>query len=174
MKEKNILRGDLFYARLNPVIGSEQGAFRPVLVVQNNIGNAHSPTIVIVPITRNLKKSPLPTHVYIPKAYGLESECLALTEQIRTIDRTRIARYIGHICENVQDEIDTALLISIGINDNRSPRGELMDLTLCMTCMGDFSNSGYIVVRKGIQEEKEKCDFCQTGMGFLYGIIGMP
>jgi len=174
MKEKNIRRGDLYYAKLNPVMGSEQGDFRPVLVVQNDIGNKYSPTIVIVPLTRNLKKAPLPTHVFIPKAYGLESECMALAEQVRTIDRTRFARYIGHIGDKVQKKIDDALIISMGLSDRRSPKGEIMDMTLCNRCKSDFIYSGYIVVKKGMQDIKEECDFCKTGTGFLFGIIGMP
>ena len=95
MKKKKIRRGDIYYAYLNPVVGSEQGSCRPVLVVQNDIGNEHSPTVVIAPLTRNLRKNPLPTHVVIPKSCGLDRDSLVLVEQIRTIDRSRLSNYIG-------------------------------------------------------------------------------
>jgi mRNA interferase MazF len=115
-KSRKIRRGDIFFANLEPVTGSEQGDLRPVLVVQNEAGNIHSPTIVIVPITRNLRKAKIPTHVVISQMYGLESDCLALVEQIRTIDRSRFGRYIGRIGNIVQAEIDTALLVCVGIS----------------------------------------------------------
>jgi mRNA interferase MazF len=113
---KPIRRGDIYFAVLNPVVGSEQGDTRPVLVVQNNLGNKYSPTVVVVPITSNLKKNVLPTHVNIPKTSGLTAESLALVEQIRTIDRIRIREYMGCIEKNVQAEIDTALEICVGIH----------------------------------------------------------
>jgi len=116
IKMKPIKRGDIYYAGLNPVVGSEQGETRPVLVVQNNLGNKYSPTLVVVPITRRLKKNQLPTHVYIPQTSGLAADSLALVEQIRTIDRMRLREYIGRIGKSVQSEIDTALAICVGIH----------------------------------------------------------
>jgi len=174
MNKKAIKRGDIFFASLNPVVGSEQGDFRPVLVVQNNVGNTHSPTIVVVPITRNLNKNPLPTHVVIPSSSGLENDSLALAEQIRTIDRSRIAGYIGHIGGKVQAEIDTALSICVGIEYHRAKKCEMMVLTLCSRCESDFRDSGYILVKKGWQEIKEECDFCKIRMGLTFGVFGTP
>ena len=171
MNQKRISRGDIYFASLNPVVGSEQGDYRPCLVVQNNIGNAHSPTVVVVPITRNLKKKPLPTHVVIPQSCGFDTDCLALAEQIRTIDRSRINRYIGYIGGDVQAQIDTALSVCVGLEEKRSPKGEMMLLTLCTRCENDFRDSGYILVKKGWQEIKEQCDFCQTGTGLTFGIF---
>jgi mRNA interferase MazF len=113
--KKQIQRGDIYYADLNPVVGSEQGECRPVLIVQNNTGNKHSPTIIITPITSNLNKNPLPTHVFIPKMNGLEKDSLALTEQIRAIDRLRLNEYIGYAEKSVMSQVDRALLISIGL-----------------------------------------------------------
>jgi len=113
---KPIKRGDMYYADLNPVVGSEQGDNRPVLVVQNDLGNKHSPTIVVVPITCNLSKKPLPTHVIIPRIYGLDADSLALAEQIRTIDRSRIREHIGRISDKTQSKIDSAIAISVGID----------------------------------------------------------
>jgi len=172
MNKKAIKRGGIFFASLNPVVGSEQGDFRPVLVVQNNAGNAHSPTIVVVPITRNLNKNPLPTHVVIPSSSGLENDSLALAEQIRTIDRSRIAGYIGHISGKVQAEIDTALSICVGIEKHRASKGEMMVLTLCSRCESDFRDSGYVLVKKGWQEVKEDCDFCKVRQGLAFGVFG--
>jgi mRNA interferase MazF len=161
MNRKQIKRGDLFFANLDG-IGSEQAGNRPVLVVQNNAGNTHSPTIVVVPITRNLHKKTLPTHVVIPQSSGLEHDSLALVEQIRTIDRSRISGYIGHIGGKVQSEIDTALSVCVGIENRRSPKGEMLVLTLCSRCENDFRNSGYVLVKKGWMEVKEDCDFCKV------------
>ena len=158
MKTKLIKRGDIYYAKLNPVVGSEQGDTRPVLVVQNDMGNKHSPTIVIIPISCNLNKNPLPTHVVIPRLSGLKSDSLALAEQIRTIDRSRLGEYIGRIGEEVQSEIDAALAIGIGIEIGHSPKGEMFVLTLCLRCEGDFRESGYVVVRKGL----------------IFGVFGLP
>jgi mRNA interferase MazF len=114
------LEGLMYFAGLNPVVGSEQGETRPVLVVHNNIGNKHSPTVVVVPITCRLKKNRLPTHVNIPQISGLATNSLALVEQIRTIDRIRLREYIGCIEENIQSEIDTALAICVGIHESVS------------------------------------------------------
>jgi len=174
MNKKTIKRGDIFYADLDPVVGSEQGDFRPVLVVQNNAGNTHSPTIVVVPITRNLLKNPLPTHVVIPQSSGLDNDSLALMEQIRTIDRSRITGYIGHIGGKVQTAIDTALLVCIGIEEHRAKKGEMLVLSLCSRCESDFRNSGYLLVKKGWQEVKEECDFCKIRMGLNFGVVGTP
>ena len=112
---KTIKRGDIYYADLNPVIGSEQGDCRPVLIVQNDTGNKYSPTVIITPITSNLRKNPIPTHVFIPKICGLEYDSLALTEQIRAIDRVRLREYIGCAGKSVMSQVDKALFISVGL-----------------------------------------------------------
>jgi len=174
MKAKRTKRGDIYYANLNPVIGSEQGENRPVLVVQNNVGNAHSPTTVIVPLTCNINKSSLPTHVIIPKIHGLEADSLALVEQIRTIDNSRIDGYIGRINRSVQSKIDHALEVCVGLKNKRSAKGELMTLVLCRRCENDFRDSGYVVVKQGWQDIKDDCDFCKVRLGLLFGIFGMP
>jgi mRNA interferase MazF len=112
-----IRRGDIYYADLNPVVGSEQGSQRPCLIVQNNTGNKHSPTVIVAPITGRLKKNPIPTHVLLPKSCGLERDSLALTEQIRAIDRLRLGNYIGFAGKSVMSQVDKALSISIGLDD---------------------------------------------------------
>ena len=111
-----IRRGDMYYADLNPVVGSEQGERRPVLIVQNDKGNKYSPTVIIVPITGRLNKNPLPTHVLIPKSCGLDKDSLVLMEQIRVIDRSRLGDYIGRVTKTLMDDADIALAVSVGLN----------------------------------------------------------
>lgn len=112
---KAIRRGDLFYADLNPVIGSEQGGIRPVLVIQNDVGNHFSPTVVAAAITSRKAKNSLPTHILLENVPGLAPTSLLLLEQLRTIDRKRLRGYIGRISKEKMLEIDAALAISVGI-----------------------------------------------------------
>ena len=112
---KAIRRGDLFYADLNPVVGSEQGGSRPVLVIQNDVGNYFSPTVVAAAITSRKAKNSLPTHILLENVPGLAPTSLLLLEQLRTIDRQRLRGYIGRISKEKMLEIDAALAISIGI-----------------------------------------------------------
>ena len=112
---KAIRRGDLFYSGLNPVVGSEQGGIRPVLVIQNDVGNYFSPTVVAAAITSRKAKNSLPTHILLENVPGLAPTSLLLLEQLRTIDRKRLRGYIGRISKEKMLEIDAALAISIGI-----------------------------------------------------------
>ena len=112
---KAIRRGDLFYADLNPVVGSEQGGIRPVLVIQNDEGNHFSPTVVAAAITSRKAKNSLPTHILLENVPGLAPTSLLLLEQLRTIDRKRLRGYIGRISKEKMLEVDAALAISIGI-----------------------------------------------------------
>jgi len=112
---KAIRRGDLFYADLNPVVGSEQGGIRPVLVIQNDVGNHLSPTVVAAAITSRKVKNSLPTHILLENVPGLAPTSLLLLEQLRTIDRKRLRGYIGRISKEKMLEVDAALAISIGI-----------------------------------------------------------
>ena len=112
---KAIRRGDLFYADLNPVVGSEQGGIRPVLVIQNDVGNHFSTTVVAAAITSRKAKNSLPTHILLENVPGLAPTSLLLLEQLRTIDRKRLRGYIGRISKEKMLEVDAALAISIGI-----------------------------------------------------------
>ena len=113
---KEIRRGDLYYAELDPIVGSEQAGTRPVLVVSNDIGNQYSPVIVIVPITsRRIGNKQLPTHVKVRIPELLKNDSTALTEQIRTIDKLRLKEYIGSLPDCLMTAVDQALAISIGI-----------------------------------------------------------
>ncbi|WP_297282148.1 type II toxin-antitoxin system PemK/MazF family toxin [uncultured Anaerococcus sp.] len=111
-----IKRGDLFYADLSPVVGSEQGGVRPVIVVQNDVGNKYSPTIIVAPITSQLNKAKLPTHVKIKGSeFGLPKNSVALLEQLRTIDKRRLREKIGNFDEAIMIKIDEAMAISLDL-----------------------------------------------------------
>lgn len=113
-----VRRGDIFYADLNPVVGSEQGGIRPVLVVQNDIGNKYSPTVIIAAITSQIDKAKLPTHVELKSAdYGLEKDSVILLEQLRTIDKRRLKEKITILDQDIMVKIDEALKISLGLSD---------------------------------------------------------
>ena len=110
-----IKRGEVYYADLNPVVGSEQGGIRPVVVLQNDVGNKFSPTIIAAATTSKLDKAKLPTHIELPKgSTTLPKNSLVLFEQIRTIDKSRIKEKIGELPPSVMIKIEQALLISLG------------------------------------------------------------
>ena len=110
-----IKRGELYLADLSPVVGSEQGGVRPVLVIQNDIGNKYSPTIIVSAITSRLYKAKLPTHIALDaENYGLNKDSIILLEQIRTIDKLRLKEKIGELSSLTMKEVDKALLISLG------------------------------------------------------------
>lgn len=112
-----VKRGDIFYADLSPVIGSEQGGIRPVLIVQNDVGNRYSPTVICVAITSQMNKAKLPTHIEVDsRRYSLVKDSVILLEQIRTIDKRRLREKIGHLDENMMYKVDKALLISLGLH----------------------------------------------------------
>lgn len=108
-------RGDVYYADLSPVVGSEQGGIRPVLILQNNVGNKYSPTVIVAAITSKIDKSKVPTHVSIGKDSGLTENSVALLEQIRTIDKQRLTDKITHLDKKLMLEVDKALKVSVGI-----------------------------------------------------------
>jgi len=111
-----IKRGDIFYANLSPVVGSEQGGTRPVLIVQNDVGNLHSPTTIIAPITSKSKsKANLPTHYIVDDIEGLPMSSLILLEQIRTIDKTRLREYIVTLDERAMQGVDKKIITSLGL-----------------------------------------------------------
>lgn len=113
---KSILRGDLYYADLTPVVGSEQGGIRPVLIIQNDIGNKHSPTVIIAAITSKAMKTQLPTHHILNTHSGLDRDSIVLLEQIRTIDKRRLRDFVGVLEQDDMLAVDTALAVSVGLN----------------------------------------------------------
>ncbi|MCC8170008.1 MAG: type II toxin-antitoxin system PemK/MazF family toxin [Oscillospiraceae bacterium] len=111
-----VKRGDIYYADLSPVVGSEQGGVRPVLIVQNDVGNKHSPTVIAAAITSRINKAKMPTHIELSaKEYGLNKDSVILLEQIRTIDKKRLREKIGRMDSKLMAEVDMALAISFGL-----------------------------------------------------------
>jgi mRNA interferase MazF len=111
-----VKRGDVYFADLSPVVGSEQGGVRPVLVIQNDIGNRFSPTVIVAAITAQIQKAKLPTHVEIDaKRYSFERDSVILLEQIRTIDKQRLTDKITHLDDEMMEKVDEALQISLGL-----------------------------------------------------------
>lgn len=119
--ELNVIkRGELYYADLSPVVGSEQGGVRPVLVVQNDVGNRYSPTVIAAAVTSKINKARLPTHIELSaRTYGLAKDSVVLLEQIRTIDKRRLKDRIGLLSDQMMTRVDDALLISLGFNVNQ-------------------------------------------------------
>ena len=112
----NVKRGDIYYADLSPVVGSEQGGIRPVLVIQNDIGNKYSPTVIAAAITSQINKAKMPTHIELAaKDYGLNKDSVILLEQIRTIDKRRLREKIGRIDDGLMASVNNALSISFGL-----------------------------------------------------------
>lgn len=114
----SVRRGDIFYADLSPVVGSEQGGLRPVLIVQNDVGNKYSPTVIAAAITSKMSKNHLPTHIdiYADKV-GLQKDSVVLLEQIRTIDKRRLKEKMGHLDDEVMNQVNNAISISFGLGE---------------------------------------------------------
>lgn len=118
--ESTVKRGDIFYADLSPVVGSEQGGTRPVLIVQNDTGNRHSPTVIAAAITSQTGKARLPTHINIAGgSVGLSKDSVILLEQIRTIDKRRLREHMGRLNEAQMSMVDNAIAVSFGLHENR-------------------------------------------------------
>ncbi len=110
-----IKRGDIYYADLSPVVGSEQGGLRPVLIVQNDVGNRYSPTVIAAAITSKVEKGRLPTHINIEESCGLQKKSMILLEQVRTLDKARLKEKMGHISEETMLQVDKGLQVSLGL-----------------------------------------------------------
>ena len=115
--DNSVKRGDIFYADLSPVVGSEQGGVRPVLIVQNDTGNRHSPTVIAAAITSQTGKARLPTHISVsPMSCGLPKESVILLEQVRTLDKRRLREKMGRLDEDVMRQVDAAIAVSLGLH----------------------------------------------------------
>lgn len=111
-----IKRGDIFYADLRPVIGSEQGGVRPVLVIQNDSGNKHSPTVIVAAITSQMRKAKIPTHIEVScRDYNIEKDSVILLEQVRTIDKTRLKEKVCHLDKAIMEKVANALKVSFDL-----------------------------------------------------------
>lgn len=111
-----VKRGDIFYADLSPVVGSEQGGIRPVVIVQNDVGNKHSPTVIAAAITSRVDKTKLPTHIEVmADRFGLAKNSVILLEQVRTIDKKRLKEKMGHLEEETMEKVNNAISVSLGL-----------------------------------------------------------
>ena len=119
----SVKRGDIYYADLSPVVGSEQGGMRPVLIIQNDVGNRYSPTVIAAAITSKMGKTRLPTHIdiYADKA-GLAKNSVVLLEQVRTLDKRRLKEKMGHLDESSMSEINAAIAVSFGLGETAAVR----------------------------------------------------
>ena len=115
----SVKRGDIYYADLSPVVGSEQGGLRPVLIVQNDVGNKYSPTVIAAAITSRMGKSRLPTHIDIPGVNaGLSKDSVILLEQVRTIDKRRLKEKMGHLDDDMMNSVNSAIAVSFGLAES--------------------------------------------------------
>ncbi|MBQ7974121.1 MAG: type II toxin-antitoxin system PemK/MazF family toxin [Clostridia bacterium] len=113
-----VKRGDIYYADLSPVVGSEQGGIRPVLIIQNDVGNKYSPTVIAAAITSRINKAKMPTHIELPALdFGLSKDSVILTEQIRTLDKKRLREKIGKLDKELMIKVDEALSVSFGLDE---------------------------------------------------------
>jgi len=119
--ELNVKRGEIYYADLSPVVGSEQGGMRPVLIVQNDVGNKHSPTVIAAAITSQQNKTRLPTHIEISApSYGLSRKSVVLLEQIRTLDKRRLRERMGCLDHTLMQQVDNAIAVSFGLGNGHT------------------------------------------------------
>lgn len=161
-------RGDVLYVNFGNGIGSEQSGVRPALVLQNDVGNKYSQTIIVASITSSHKKD-LPTHIPLSCIDFLEPRSVLLMEQIRTIDLSRVIKYMGHFRDNLMGAIDQALSISVGL-EKRKPKG--MVISLCSQCANIFYDSPYHTIHRldPNQIEKEPCTYCSVRDGYSFKI----
>lgn len=165
---RTYLRGELYYADLNQCVGSEQEGNRPVVIIQNDIGNKHSPTVIVAAITsQNPSKGVLPTHCYLGAESGLERPSIILLEQLRTIDKRRLGHYIGRLSKKRIEEMDRALVVSLDLFCQES---KTTIISLCGVCVSNFRNTGayYLCRLDPGQLKKEVCTYCNQRRGFDY------
>ena len=169
--KNEINRGDIFFAMLDPVIGSEQGGMRPVCCIQNQTGNRHSPTTIVAPITSQSKK-PLPTHIVLSGQPDIEEDSVLMMEQIRTIDKSRIGQLVGRLSPDLLEKLDRALTASLDL-----PRKyeDPMLMTLCKNCADHYRGTRMYTLRwiDSDNRIKEPCTLCSRP-GFDYEVARRP
>ena len=161
----------MYYADLGRGIGSEQEGYRPVVIIQNNVGNKHSPTVIIASITSKTGvKAKLPTHYYIDAEDGLELPSIVLLEQLRTVDKRRLGNFIGHLSEKHICGINHALAVSIGLIESVPKK---LILCLCSTCADNFYGTGAYYLRRidPVQVAKDTCTYCNQRKGYDYELV---
>jgi len=169
--KKTYFRGELYYADLGTGVGSEQNGYRPVVIIQNDIGNRHSPTTIVAAVSTQIKsKAKLPTHFYVSPACGLAQPSIIMLEQIRTIDKTRLDKYIGKLSVSEISGLNHALAISIGLIPTTPNK---LILCLCNTCADKYFGSGAYYLKKinSVELEKDVCTYCNNKTGYPYELI---
>lgn len=163
------LRGQLYYADLSKGVGSEQEGYRPVLIIQNDVGNKYSPTVIVAAVTSKVGVKPkLPTHYFIEaNTVGLTAPSIVLLEQLRTLDKRRLERYIGRVDSCHIREINRALAVSVGLMEEMP---ENLIMCLCPTCANNFYGTGSYFLRRVNTDSSEKdiCTYCGQRRGFDY------
>ena len=165
------LRGDMYYADLGDGIGSEQKGCRPVLIIQNNTGNKHSPTVIVAAISSKVGvKAKLPTHYYIGAASGLQMPSIVLLEQLRTIDKLRLDTYIGRLPDQHIRGVNHALAISVGLI---APAPKKLTLCLCSVCADNFRNTDAFALRRTDPQQAalDICTYCNHRKGLDYEVV---
>ncbi|MDO4340735.1 MAG: type II toxin-antitoxin system PemK/MazF family toxin [Eubacteriales bacterium] len=168
---RTYLRGDMYFADLGQCIGSEQEGNRPVVIIQNDVGNRHSPTVIVAAVTTQKEnKRKLPTHYYIGPENGLGRPSIVLLEQLRTIDKKRLGRYVGRLNKKQLAELDDALAISLSL-EQHDP--DALVMSLCGVCADNFRNTGAYFLRRvdPNQSVKETCTYCNQRRGFDYIVV---
>ena len=168
--KKTYFRGEMYYADLGTGIGSEQNGFRPVVIIQNDVGNKHSPTTIVAAIsTQIMTKAKLPTHYYLMAGNGLAQPSMIMLEQIRTVDKARLTQYIGKLSEIDMKGLNHALAISVGLMPITLNK---LRLCLCSTCAENFYSSGAYFLRRvnPIKVEKDLCTYCNQRAGYDYEV----
>ena len=168
----NIKWGEIYYCNLGNTKGSVQSGIRPVLVIQNNVGNDNSPTTVVATITTVLKKLNQPTHILLNISCGLKEKSMVMLEQIRTVDKEReLLGYIGKVSdEKTIYSIRQGLLVELGLKKKPQPRRSGLILSLCSKCRDEFMSVPDNILRRvdTLQVVKERCDKCQINYGYDY------
>lgn len=162
-------RGDIYFADLGQGIGSEQAGYRPVVIIQNDRGNKHSPTVVAAAVTSKVDaKVKQPTHCFIGAEYGLGLPSVILLEQIRTLDKQRLEKYVGKLSRSHLSDLNHALAISVGLILAQ----ENLVLCLCKHCADNFRLDGkYDLVRVSDNQERETCTYCNHRLGYEYELV---
>lgn len=165
------LRGDIYYADLEQGIGSEQEGYRPVVIIQNDVGNRHSPTVIVAAITsRKETREKLPTHFYVGQETGLDRQSVIMLEQLRTVDKRRLDKYVGRLNNKQLSGLDCALAISLDLKHHIP---DALVMSLCSICADNFCNTGaYFLCRLDPgQIQREVCTYCNQRRGFDYVVV---
>ena len=173
-----VKRGDIYYADLSPVVGSEQGGMRPVLIVQNDTGNHFSPTVIVAAVTSKAdSKAKLPTHFALEGFTQVSS--LVLCEQVRTLDKQRLGEYVGRLTQKELQQLDYALAVSFGLRrphkkQKEKARKSSLTMTLCTSCADAFCWDGEHTLKRvdTVSPVKDLCTFCGQRYGYEYRVFG--